>query len=214
MQKGFPQNASIAASFDLKGIPCNYITAGDFWCDALTTKLNISSFYSEVPTSMQNTSGPFFNLGFGTEHDMSESSSDDSEEDNNAVSSMARSTPSIQRLSVIDCEVFEHEPEDSDLENSEGLVPYSQTSQEDDTDDTTTHKTSTVIPPRFKPPSSDINVQKLSSKTFAAATEKKILWATKLYMEWREVRLAVDGDKGDIFRANLNAVNIDPDSLC
>ncbi len=142
---------------------------------------------------------------------MSSSASDDTEDDCTVVTSMARSTPSIQRLSPSDCEVYEHEPEDIEaLQNSQGLVPYSQTLQEDEDDNSSTTKTSAT---RFKAPSSDFDLEKLSSKTFAAATEKKILWATKLYMEWRESCLT-SGEKGDIFKANLNAVDIDPKCLC
>ncbi len=33
-------------------------------------------------------------------------------------------------------------------------------------------------------------------------------------MEWRESRISVDGQKGDIFKANLNAMDVDPDCLC
>ncbi len=126
------------------------------------------------------------------------------------MTSTTRSILSIQRLPASQTEVYEHDPDEVEvLENSEKLVPYSQTSQEDTEDNTTD-----ANPPRFKPPSRDIDIEKLSSKSFAPATEKKILWATKLYMEWRESHLSVDQEKGDIFKANLNAVDIDPEALC
>ncbi len=140
---------------------------------------------------------------------MSTGASDDSDNDCTAVTFTARSTPSIQRLSAADCEVFETVPEDvAETLDSEGLVPYSQTSQEEDNDENNNCQS---IAPRFKPLSTDVDIVKLSAKTFAPATEKKILWATKLYMEWRESRISVDGQKGDIFKANLNAVDVDPD---
>ena len=140
---------------------------------------------------------------------MSLSASDDSEDDSTMVTSTARSTPSIQTL-PLDCEVFEHNPEDFDVvENSQTLVHYSQTLQEDEEENISCTKTAL----RFKAPSTDFNLVKLSSKTFAAATEEKILWATKLYMEWRESHLS-SGEKGDIFKANLNAVDVDPECLC
>ncbi len=142
---------------------------------------------------------------------MSSDSSDDPGDDCTAVTSTARSTPSIQGLPAVDCEVYEHEPEDIDImDNSQRLIPYSQTSQEDE-EDHNTGSDSTMM--RFKSPSTNFDLVKLSSKTFAAATEKKILWATKLYMEWRESRLS-SGEKGDIFKANLNAVDVDPECLC
>ncbi len=143
---------------------------------------------------------------------MSTDASDDSGDDCSEVTSTARFTPSIQRLSAANCEVFETVPEDGDeTVNSEGLVPYSQTSQEENNNE---NNNCLTIAPCFKPPSTDVDIEKLSSKTFAPATEKKILWATKLYMEWRESRVSVDGEKGDIFKANLNAVDVNPECLC
>ncbi len=100
---------------------------------------------------------------------MSSSASDDSEDNSTAVTSMARSTPSIQTLPP-DCEVFVHDPEDNEVvENSQRLVPYSQTSQEDEEENISCTKTALC----FKAPSTDFDLEKLSSKTFAASTEKR-----------------------------------------
>ncbi len=208
---GYPQNTSVVASFDLKGIPpCYDVTAGFHGGTCKNQKLRKFVLFSEAPTSTQSSGGPIFKLGFNTGHDMSSSSGDNSEDDTNTVTSTARSTLSIQRLPASQTQVYEHDLDEVEvLENSEKLVPYSQTSQEDTEDNATD-----ANPPRFKPPSHDIDIEKLSSKSFAPATEKKILWATKLYMEWRESRLSVDQEKGDIFKANLNAVDIDPEALC
>ncbi len=69
-------------------------------------------------------------------HDISTDASDDSGDDCSEVTSTARSTPSIQRVSAVNCEVFETVSEDGDQTvNSEGLVPYSQTSQEENDDE-------------------------------------------------------------------------------
>ncbi len=141
---------------------------------------------------------------------MSSDSDDVTSCDSDIVSSTARSTPSIMGLRVAE-DVYEHSS-DHDIvvsegtELDEGLVPYSQTSEEEET-------TPMTNPSWFKAPSTDFNLQKLSGKTFSAATEKKILWATKLFMEWRESRLTSEGSHSDIFKANFNAVDIDPECL-
>ncbi len=42
---------------------------------------------------------------------------------------------------------------------------------------------------RFKPPSSDEVLRKLSVKKFAPSTERKINWAMSLYEEWCKQRI-------------------------
>ncbi len=66
---------------------------------------------------MQNLLTPRFQLGFPALHEISSDSADNSEDDAELVSSMARSTPLIQR-SPLHVDVYEH---------SLTLVPYSQT---------------------------------------------------------------------------------------
>ncbi len=99
-------------------------------------------------------------------------------------------------------------------------MPYVGSDSEDFTSQETAAKQKVDTPPvpaqpalRFKTASSSNDLKKLSGKTFAESTDKKIAWAVKLYMSWRRSRIEADTAQGDIEGANLYDERVDPGQL-
>ncbi len=103
--------------------------------------------------------------------------------------------------------------------NKEGLVPYVASDSEEATsqeaaaqvDKVTVHSEPSTS--RFKSASTADDLKKLSGKTFAESTDKKIAWAVKLFMSWRRSRIEDDTAQGDIEGANLYDENVDAGQL-
>ncbi len=89
------------------------------------------------------------------------------------------------------------------------LVSYS-----DSDSDTATEEGQSGAPKfRFKKPVSEQELAKLSQKTFAASTERKILWAVNLFRDWRFTRIRVPGSDGHLRWCDINDSRIQASNL-
>ncbi len=67
---------------------------------------------------------------------------------------------------------------------------------------------------RFKQPTEDDILEKLSEKSFAESTERKILWAVDLFHQWRFSRLAQNYCQAEILHGDVDSLNISKGDLC
>ncbi len=77
------------------------------------------------------------------------------------------------------------------------LVPY--TISQDNDQNKPTSSSKNVPKDRFKAPLSSATQKKLTGKTFAESTDRKIGWAVSLYRDWRHARID-SGELNDIFQ--------------
>ncbi len=92
------------------------------------------------------------------------------------------------------------------------LVDYSD-SLDDDCEIVDITGMSTDSETRFKTPVSEVELQNLGGKTFAASTDRKILWAKKLFDDWKRARneynkrgsICVDLDADHVDKFELSA---------
>ncbi len=61
---------------------------------------------------------------------------------------------------------------------------------------------------RFKIPSTRVALDKLSKKTFAESTERKIEWAVELFRQWRYARLGRNVVEHEIQNCNVDAIGV------
>ncbi len=67
--------------------------------------------------------------------------------------------------------------------------------------------------PRFKQPSAEEVLEKLSKKAFAESTEQKINWAVDLFCQWRFSRLARNFCQKEILEGDVDSLNISKSCL-
>ncbi len=70
-----------------------------------------------------------------------------------------------------------------------------------------------VLSARFKAPSSRSELEKLSKKTFADSTERKIDWAMELFRQWRYVRMNRNVVKREVQSCDINAIGVNKSDL-
>ncbi len=178
---------------------------------------------SGVMTSTQNVSTAHFKLGYGSET----TSSDDlgGDEDNDSASDADRTSNSEHDEEEMPDDDFapsqtvsrSTEKEDKDALLDAGLVPYVDSDSDSDfviqkVDLKGTDKDSSTTA-RFKAASTSNKLHKLSGKTFADSTDKKIVWAVNLFMSWHRSRILDNTAQGDIEGANLYDDQICPEKL-
>ncbi len=61
---------------------------------------------------------------------------------------------------------------------------------------------------RFKNPSSPKTLDKLSKKTFAESTERKIEWAVELFRQWRYARMSRNAVKHEVQACDVDAIGV------
>ena len=180
-----------------------------------------------VATSTQNLMHSNFSLGYqvelGGEAENSNRNNDDSDESSVTFTEWLQPGDSENDHDDMsdnfpDSTVCDQRP-DKTLKKK-GLVPYVGSDSEDFTSQETAAKQKVDTPPvpaqtasRFKSASTSDDLKKLSGKTFADSTDKKISWAVKLYMSWRRSRIEADTAQGDIEGANLYDKCVDPGQL-
>ncbi len=66
---------------------------------------------------------------------------------------------------------------------------------------------------RFKPVTSDCELQDLAGKTFARSTDRKISWAVNLFRMWRQNRIDEGTGEGEISWCDVDSPDLDPEVL-
>ncbi len=178
---------------------------------------------SGAMTSTQNVSVAHFKLGYGSETTSSDNSGGDKDNDSGSDADGTSGSEHDEEETPDDDFAPSQtvsrmvEKEDKDALLDAGLVPYVDSDSDSDcviqkVDLKGTDKDSATTS-WFKTASTSDKLLKLSGKTFADSTDKKIVWAVNLFMSWHRSRILDNTAQGDIERANLYDDQICPEKL-